>query len=177
VYKPLFLPLFIAIASVLISSCGGSKDLVTVVLEDSKGNTELIYTGSAVPTNMVREVRFNPHGDSLSVTPLQEGVLHGDVITFHPNGKRKELVTYAEGKQNGRFIAYDLEGVIAFDGTLKDGKKHGLWSYWYDETQMKQQCPFENDILTGKCSFWYIDGNLKREETYSAGKLIASQDF
>jgi len=176
VSRSLTLPLFLALATLMVSACGGSKELVTVVVEDPKGNTELVYTGSAEPTNMVREVRFNPMGDSLAVTPLQDGVLHGEVLTFHPNGKRKELITYSEGKQNGRFVAYDLEGVVAFEGTLQDGKKHGLWSYWYDETQMKQQCAYENDVLTGKCSYWYIDGNLKREETYSAGKLVASQD-
>jgi antitoxin component YwqK of YwqJK toxin-antitoxin module len=162
---------------VALGSCGSSKELVTVLVEDPKGNTELIYMGSAEPANMVREVRYDAEGDSLAVTSLAEGVLHGEVMSFHPNGKRKEVTTYKEGKQTGAFKVYDLEGTLVFEGELNDGKKQGLWSYWYDETQMKQQCQYVNDVLSGKCTYWYIDGTVKREETYQDGKLVASKDL
>ncbi len=159
-----------------LGSCASSTELVTVLLEDSKGNTELTYLGTTEPAKLVKEVRFSIAGDTSALTNLAEGALHGQVVTFHPNGKRKELITYSAGKQNGPYQAFDTEGAVVFEGALLEGKKNGPWSYWYDETQMKQQCNYANDLLSGKCTYWYIDGNLKREETYSDGKLIAEKD-
>lgn len=160
----------------MVASCGASKQVVTVLEEDASGSSVLTYAEKVQYENLLGEVRLASNGDTLSITPLLNGMLHGEMVSFHSNGLRKESVTFGNGQQTGPFKAYDLEGVLVFEGPLKDGKKHGLWNYWYDETQLKQQCHYENDVLAGKCIYWYIDGNLKREETYSAGKLVASQD-
>lgn len=172
-FTPALLTLSIAM---LCAACGASKKLVTVVTETSEGNSEHTYQGTADARNLVSEVRLSVTGDTLSITHVLKGVLHGELVTFHPNGQRRESVTYDKGVQDGPYRAFDTEGTIVFEGLLRGGKKEGVWSTWYDATQMRQQCHYENDILSGKCTYWYIDGNLQREETYSAGRLVASQD-
>jgi len=166
------------IASVLLlaGGCRSSQSLLTVVNESVEGNTELTYANEVKPEKLVQEVRLNAGGDTLSITSLKAGVLHGELVMFHPNGNRKEDVTYKDGKQDGPYHAYDTEGFVIFEGLLKEGLKQGVWTSWYDHTQMRQQCHYENDILAGKCTYWFIDGNIQREETYSDGKLIASED-
>lgn len=147
-----------------------------MVEEHADGNRKLTYAGRVEPSQLVSELRLNPNGDTVSITPLLNGVPHGELVMFHPNGKRKESVTYVNGKQDGWFSAHDTDGTVVFEGKMTDGLKQGLWTHWYDEVQMSQQCIYENDVLSGKCTYWYIDGNLKREETYSDGKLVAGKD-
>lgn len=159
-----------------LASCGASKALRTVTNETPNGKVELTYQGDSTAENLVREVRFDAVGDTVSITSLLKGVLHGEVIAFHPSGSRKESVSYINGLQSGSYRAFDTEGTMVFEGFLKEGKKQGAWATWYDATQMRQQCHYENDVLSGKCTYWYIDGHLQREETYSDGKLVASQN-
>lgn len=141
-----------------------------------EGSAELTYLKEALPGNLQREVRLSPTGDTLGITPLSNGMIHGEWVTFHPNGLRKESVVYVNGIPNGPYRAYDTEGTLVFEGEFRSGRKHGDWVTWYDATQMRQQCRYENDVLSGRCTYWYIDGHLQREETYRDGKLIASQD-
>jgi antitoxin component YwqK of YwqJK toxin-antitoxin module len=169
-------PIVLISGVMIFAACGASKLIVSVTEQDATGTSVLSYAEQVQNDKLTGEVRLTPNGDTISITPLLNGVLHGEVVSFHPNGLRKESVTFADGKATGPFKAYDLEGVLVFEGILKDGRKHGLWKYWYDETQVKQQCQYQNDVLTGKCTYWYIDGNLQREETYSDGKLVASQE-
>ncbi len=149
---------------------------MTVTEETDGGRAELTYLGEVQVDKLQREVRFSPTGDTLSITSLQKGVLHGELVMFHPNGQRKESVVYLNGVQDGPYKAFDTEGALVFEGTLREGRKEGIWSTWYDATQKRQECLFENDVLTGRCTYWFIDGSIQREETYRDGKLIASQD-
>lgn len=161
---------------VVMSACATSGKLLTVTVEKEGGRTELTYMKTAEPANLTREVRFSDDGDTISLTSLMKGVLHGEMITYHENGQRKELATYTDGSLTGPFKAYDNEGTVVFEGNLTDGKKSGTWVTWYDDTQKRQECQYENDALSGRCTYWFIDGHLQREETYSDGKLISSQN-
>lgn len=161
----------------LLAGCASNKKLLTVLVENKAGNVELIYAKTQSPENLVKEVRYYPNGDTLSVTPMLKGAVHGVVTAYHKNNKLKEEVTFVQGKQNGLFRRFDADGVIVFEGTLVDGKKSGVWTTWYDDVQMEEQRSYADDMPNGKWTYWYIDGSVKREEVYEAGKLIAEQDF
>jgi antitoxin component YwqK of YwqJK toxin-antitoxin module len=167
---------FLTAIVALICGCGTSKEVITISTETASGRAERSYMASESPANLLSEVLLNAEGDTMSLSSVRKGVLHGEMISFHPNGMRKELVTYVDGEPTGPFLAYGNDGVPVFEGMLVNGKKHGTWAMWYDETQKRQECQYVNDVLSGKCTYWYIDGNLQREETYSDGKLIASTD-
>jgi antitoxin component YwqK of YwqJK toxin-antitoxin module len=169
------LPLLTAFAA-LMMGCGASKEIITVSSENANGRAQRTYLAAEAPANLLNEVLLNAEGDTMSVSSVSKGTLHGEQISFHPNGMRKELVTYVNGELTGPFLVYGNDGVLVFEGMLVSGKKHGTWSMWYDETQKRQECQYVNDLLSGKCTYWYIDGNLQREETYSDGRLIASTD-
>jgi len=165
------------VLAILISASACSKKLMSVLVEDPNGNVELIYVGSQMPDNLVKEIRFYPGGDTLSVTPMKKGAVDGAVSYYHANNLLKEVSTFDNGIQNGSFKRFDKEGVLVFEGQLKNGKKEGVWTTWYDEVQMEEQRTYQNDLAEGKWTYWYIDGNVKREETYNFGKLIEGKDF
>ena len=157
------------------TSC--SKQPLTVLVEDPTGNVELIYSGVQSPENLVKEIRYFPNGDTLMITPMKKGGVHGVVTAFFKDNKRKEETSFVKGLQEGVFKRYDKDGLLVFEGAMKSGLKEGLWTTWYDEVQMEEQRLYVNDMPHGKWTYWYIDGELKREETYELGKLIDEVNF
>jgi antitoxin component YwqK of YwqJK toxin-antitoxin module len=161
--------------AIIVSSC--NKKLSTVLVEDPAGNVELIYAGSQMPENLVKEVRYFPNGDTLSVTPMLKSAVHGVVTAYHKGNLKKEEVTFQHGVQDGSFRKYDKEGVLVFEGNMKNGRKNGVWTTWYDEVQISEQRNYVDNQPEGTWSYWYIDGSLKREEVYKLGKLIEEKSF
>lgn len=164
-----------SISLMALSSC--SSKLISVLVEDTKGNVELVYQGKEAPANLVKEIRFYANGDTLSVTPMKGSAVHGTVVSYHPGNLLKEEVEFVNGKQDGVFRKYDANGVLVFEGSMKNGLKEGVWTAWYDEVQMAEQRTYAKDVLHGKSTYWYIDGELKREERYDSGKLIDAYDL
>ena len=176
----MFRGLYILSLSVALSAsfagCSGGK-LITVLVEDIEGNTELIYKKHHAPENLVKEIKFYANGDTLSVTEMHKGAVHGLVSRYYKNNLLKEQVTFQDGKQNGIFERYDKDGILVFEGELKDGLKSGVWTTWYDDVQKQEERNYINDLPSGKWTYWYIDGSLKREEVYENGKLLEGKDF
>lgn len=161
--------------SIISSSC--NKQLTTVLVEDPRGNVELIYAGPQAPENLVKEIRYLANGDTLSITPMLKGAVNGVFTAFHEGNLKKEEVTFQKGIQDGGFRKYDKEGVLVFEGRMKNGLKNGIWITWHDETQMAEQRTYVDDQADGTWTYWFIDGNLKREEIYKLGKLIEEKNF
>lgn len=159
------------------ASCGASKKLVSVLVEDQNGNTELVYARSEAPENLVKEVRFFPNGDTLTVTPMLNGKVDGVVLRYLEGNILVEEVTFKEGVQDGRFKRYDKDGILVFEGELTNGQKTGIWTTWYDDVQAQEKRSYSNDEPDGKWTYWYIDGSLKREEVFENGKLIESTEY
>ncbi len=169
--------LLIVIAACVMHFSACNRKLNSVLVENPDGNVELVYAGKELPENLVKEIRFYPDGDTLSVTPMKKGAVDGQVSFYFPNNRLREVATFRSGKQDGPFKRYDKEGVVVFEGQLKNGTKDGVWITWYDEVQMEEQRSYLDDMPDGKWTYWYIDGNLKREEVYKLGKLIEGKDF
>jgi antitoxin component YwqK of YwqJK toxin-antitoxin module len=169
--------LFPILSIVALVACSGSKNLTSVLVENPNGNVELIYAGLQSPENLVKEIRFSANGDTLSVTPMLKGAVHGIVKHYFPNNVLKEQIPFQNGDQTGIFKRYDSNGVLVFEGKLENGLKEDVWTTWYDEVQMEEQRNYVKDVAEGKWTYWYIDGNLKREEFYKLGKLIEEKNF
>ena len=167
---------FLSVLALILNACAGGK-LVTVLVEDKSGNTELVYRKNQSPDNLVTEIRYYPNGDTLSVTPMQKGAVNGLVSNYYPSNILQEQVTFVNGEENGVFKRFDKEGVLVFEGSLKNSEKTGVWTTWYDEVQKQEERTYQDDLPNGKWTYWYIDGNVKREEIYKSGKLIESKDF
>jgi antitoxin component YwqK of YwqJK toxin-antitoxin module len=167
----------LTLSIVALVACSGSKNLISILVENPKGNVELIYAGLQSPENLVKEIRFLANGDTLSVTPMLKGAVHGIVTYYFPNNVLKEQTPFQNGTQTGMFKRYDTNGVLVFEGKLENGLKEGVWTTWYDEVQMEEQRNYVKDEAEGKWTYWYIDGNRKREEVYKLGKLIEENNF
>ena len=162
---------------ILFSACSANKNITSVLVENPNGNVELFYAGTQSPENLVKEVQYFANGDTLSITPMKKGAVHGTVTRYFSGNIIKEEVPFVSGAQTGVFKRYDSDGVLVFEGKLVNGQKQGVWTTWFDEVQKAEQKTFVNDLADGKWTFWFIDGNLKREEVYKLGKLIEQKDF
>ena len=155
--------------------------MTSVLIADPNGDVELLYDGDASAENLVKEIRYYPSPDSLrdtlSVTPMKQGMVEGVVRAFHPDNLVREETPFVAGRQEGVFRRYDSEGVLVFEGLMRSGSREGVWTTWYDAVQMEEQRAYLNDRLHGKWSFWYADGNLRRDETYESGILVEGKDY
>jgi antitoxin component YwqK of YwqJK toxin-antitoxin module len=151
--------------------------MMNILVEDPMGNVELIYAGSQSPQNLVKEIRYYPNGDTLSVTPMKKGAVDGVVTFYYPENKPKEQTAFVKGMSQGEFKRFDKSGVLVLEGALKNGEKNGVWTTWYDEVQKQEERTYSDNQPDGKWTYWYIDGELKREEVYKLGKLIEEKDF
>lgn len=164
------------LAVVFMSACSSSRNLVSVVPDDSDGTVELIYSGRVADDRLVKEIRYYPNGDTLSVTPMKKRKVHGVLKHYHPGNILEKTAVFGDGRQEGLFRQFDEKGVLLFEGTMKNGMKHGLWVTWYDETQREEERTYIEDRPHGTWRYWYIDGYLKREEEYENGELVKGID-
>lgn len=163
-----FLGLFLI--PLFFASC--NKELLHVLVENPNGNSQLVYQGAETPENLVKEIRFYPNGDTLSITPMRKRAVNGMVTNFYPANKTKDQTMFVNGVANGIFKKFDNQGVLVIQGTLKNGQKDGVWTTWYDEVQKQEERTYANNQPHGKWTYWYIDGEVKREEVYELGKII-----
>ncbi|MBL4587629.1 MAG: hypothetical protein JKX84_11330 [Flavobacteriales bacterium] len=164
-------------ASSFLIACGANRPLVSVYVENAKGDVELVYEGVQSLENLVKEIRYFPSKDTLSITPMKKGAVSGIVQTFYSNNIPKEETSFVKGVQEGVFRRYDFEGILIFEGQMVRGSKEGVWTTWYDEVQMEEQRSYVNNQLHGNWTYWYADGNVRRTETYQLGKLIDQKDY
>ena len=101
---------------------------MSILVEDPTGNVELVYAGNQSSQNLVKEIRFYPNGDTLSVTPMKKGAVDGVVTFYYPENKPKEQTTFVSGISHGQFTRCDENGVLVVEGMLKNGEKNGVWT-------------------------------------------------
>lgn len=167
--------LFVAVA--ILTACSTNRKLLSILVERPNGDVEYVYEGEQSPEDLVKEIRYFPTGDTLSVTPMKQSRVEGVVRVFHPHNIIKEQTSFVAGKQDGKFRRFDPDGALVFEGQMKNGSKEGVWTTWYDEVQMEEQRMYLNNLLHGKWTYWYADGNLRRDETYELGKLIDENNY
>ncbi|MGB1317951.1 MAG: toxin-antitoxin system YwqK family antitoxin, partial [Flavobacteriales bacterium] len=143
--KTLFNQAFVVCVLMVASACSGSKQLSSVTQEHATGNVELVYAGSQVAENLVKEIIYAPNGDTLSVTPMKKGAVHGSLVRYYSGNIIKEVLSFQNGSQTGLYQRFDDQGVLVFEGKLEQGLKQGVWTTWYDEVQMEEQRSYSDD--------------------------------
>lgn len=69
----------------------------------------------------------------------KEGVKHGTETGYHADGKGtvNYTVQYKNGIVDGPFVFYQANGKTAYSGYVRNGKKDGIWTYYYEDSQLK----------------------------------------
>jgi len=82
--------------------------------------------------------------------------------TGHPDSTEfKEKINQVDssGKKQGPWKIY-TDTVLIAKGSYVDGKPDGLWTYWYENGQMKEEGNYDQGVKNGMWVEWYSDGAL-----------------
>ena len=60
--------------------------------------------------------------------------------------------------------------VLIARGSYVDGKPDGLWTYWYENGQMKEEGNYQHGVKNGMWVEWYPDGALMWKGQWEKGE-------
>ncbi|MEO7045430.1 MAG: hypothetical protein ABI091_09020 [Ferruginibacter sp.] len=76
----------------------------------------------------------------------------------------------------GKWDFFFDNGITQATGSFNDaGKKNGLWTYYYDNGQVKEKTNAINGLANGLAEGWFDNGNKRYNEKYIDGKVNGIQ--
>ncbi len=73
------------------------------------------------------------------------------------------------GKKQGPWKIY-TDSILISEGSYVDGEPDGLWTYLYENGQMKEEGNFDQGVKNGMWVEWYSDGGLMWKGEWKDGK-------
>lgn len=156
------------------------QDTVSVDAEGKKHGVERIYNRYGY--SLERTVSWHhgvQHGPeetmavedrkrfARTVTPWEDGVVHGTKRVFHVNGQVMTEVEYVKGRPVGTATSYDREGRVTQVARYKHGVRHGaMTDYWPLHGKTKRTVPYRRGLIDGVVRDFYENGQLRRERPF-----------
>ena len=100
----------------------------------------------------------------------------GKYIEFYANGKQKSVTSYVEGITDGEAKGYYSTGNKSWTARWVKGKPFGLHIDWYPEGQLKRQQSYSGGRVA-RVSEWHANGSRSIEAVYSNGRLVAQKSW
>ncbi|MFC1745362.1 TraB/GumN family protein [Candidatus Riflebacteria bacterium] len=102
----------------------------------------------------------------------RDGELHRAIKTWYPNGKLERKATFKDGKVDGTALTWHENGKPHLVYNYRAGNEHGECKSWFNNGLLEFDGNFINGKPHGINKSWDKKGNLKKEETFTDGKLI-----
>lgn len=125
--------------------------------------------------SVIERVIFYANGEPKSITPFQNGVIHGTCLTFLSGGLPHTVENWVNGYQEGITTVYQNGEKVASIPYIH-GKRHGVASIYRDGTILSEEVTWKNDKIHGMRTLhlgegqkkieWYIDNELVNKPTF-----------
>lgn len=135
---------------------------------------ELLSKDSIQNGQMIERVTFYSNGDPSTVTPFENGVVHGLRLTFLQGGLPNTVEQWVYGIQDGTTVAYQ-NGEKSAEIPYEQGKKAGTESRFRDGELLVEEVNWKDDVQHGQRTL-YIDGN-SRVEWYHHGEIVSRTTY
>ena len=135
---------------------------------------ELVSKDSIQNGQLVERVTFFANGDPATVTPYENGLIHGTSLTFLTGGLPKTVEQWVHGQQEGTTIVYQ-NGEKVSEVTYVQGEKHGPEYRFRDGSQMVDEITWTNGVQHGQRKI-YTDAG-ERTEWYQQGELVSRTTY
>jgi uncharacterized protein (TIGR02145 family) len=98
------------------------------------------------------------------------------------DGSVKGVGKFVNGIAEGEHKVLNKKGNTIAEGYYKNGKKHGFWKewytikdgewhFWYEKGVLKKECSYSNGKLDGEYRTWFSNGQLENIGTYKNGVI------
>ncbi|MBD3262494.1 MAG: hypothetical protein GF334_12650 [Candidatus Altiarchaeales archaeon] len=105
---------------------------------------------------------------------FQDGLPHGEWYTFSGDGSLSSMFPYKEGKQHGCITQYyggKDNLYVHEERCYEEGVKVGV-QQWYENGQLKYDCPYKGKKNHGRCRGWHEDGSRSYLEDFVDGSTV-----
>jgi antitoxin component YwqK of YwqJK toxin-antitoxin module len=123
---------------------------------------------------MVERVTYYSNGDPATVSPFENGVVHGARLTFLQGGLPNTVEQWVHGIQDGVTVIYQNGEKVA-EITYVRGKKNGPEYRYRDGTLLVEEVNWKNNMQHGQRKL-YIDGVVK-SEWYHEGEFVSRNTY
>lgn len=135
---------------------------------------ELLSKDSIQNGQMVERITYFANGDPLTVTPYENGVIHGTRLTFLQGGIPNTVEQWIHGLQDGISIVYQNGEKISEIPYVR-GKKSGTECRYRDGSLLAEEVSWKDNAMHGQRKM-YVDGEAKIE-WYHEGELVSRSTF
>jgi antitoxin component YwqK of YwqJK toxin-antitoxin module len=119
---------------------------------------------------MVERLCYYTNGDPSTVTPYENGVVHGTRLTFLPGGLPDSIEQWVHGIQEGTTVVYQ-NGEKISEVPYVRGKKNGIEYRYRDGILLVEEVSWKDNQQHGPRKL-YVDGSTKTE-WYHAGEMVS----
>lgn len=130
---------------------------------------DTVYNGQ-----MVERVTFYTNGDPATVTPYENGVVHGSRLTFLQGGLPNTVEQWVQGVQEGTTIVYQNGEKVA-EMPYVQGNRNGVERRFKDGELLVEEVAWKDDQQHGQRKL-FVDGETKIE-WYHHGELVSRNAF
>ena len=123
---------------------------------------------------MIERVTYYANGDPASVTPFENGAIHGTRLTFLQGGLPNTVEQWVQGVQDGTTIVYQ-NGEKTSELTYFQGNKHGIEHRFRDGELLVEEVCWQDNVQHGQRKI-YVDGEVKIE-WYHNGELVSRNTY
>jgi uncharacterized protein len=121
------------------------------------------------------EINF-PNGKLKEKKNFADNGLHGLNETYHPNGQLATQSEYSHGSVNGNYKKWDHNGNLTYQIPYIMGLAEGAGK-WYKDNKLEFEAHYEQDMLQGKTTSYYYNGQKSRESMYVDDKRNGNSDY
>ncbi len=141
----------------------------------ARSNEGELLAKDTIQNGQMRErITFFPNGDPSSVSPYENGVIHGTRLTFQQGGLPNTVEQWIHGMQEGTTVVYqngEKIAEIAYQNNKKDGPEYR----YRDGSILMEEITWKEDSMHGPRKL-YVDGEPKTE-WYHDGELVSRPTF
>lgn len=99
---------------------------------------------------------------------------------YNKNGvlQNKSNYNFITNKLEGTSIRYSANGKVKSKGKFdENGKKTGIWEIYYENGNVSEEVPYENDKIQGVVIGYYENKNKKSKVAYADNKIIGIKEL
>lgn len=123
---------------------------------------------------MSERVTYYPNGDPSTVSPYENGVVHGTCLTFLHGGLPNTVEQWEHGVQDGITVVY-LNGEKVAEVPYVRGQKNGTEYRYRDGSLLVEEVNWKDNIQHGQRKL-FIDGETQ-SEWYHEGEMVSRTSF
>ena len=117
-----------------------------------------------------------PNGKLMAKRSFADNLLNGLNEEYYPNGQLSTQIQFSHNLMNGTYKKWDYKGNLTYEIPYILGQAEGDMK-WYNDKTLDYEAHYEQNMLQGKTTTYYFNGQKARESMYVDEKRNGNADY